>query len=1122
MYSTGYYRLLIFSGFICLMVNLIAHRGYCGQDKRVSGEEEERKVADAITRYEAILMRKSGTNDSRHASIRFQLAQLYTRQEKIDFDKKWSLYEKLLKQYQDGRMQTPPEEPILQYARSIHHYNEILKEHPEYQEIDKVLYNLGLLYMETDQFDTAADILGRLIQEHSICSLTGYGRLALSQIFIHQELYENVIEVLEPIALNDLVNSNPAIIHRLGWANLHLGEYDKAVVWFSELLSKGTDRQEWEIFCTESINCIAFCLAEENGLEGLRTLLSGEKLQDTAPDLYIGLAEILYERDRDKEAIEVSNEFTIKWPIHPEIPDVKLQIAEYYLGMQKKQEAVRQLKELSVEIGPNSIWAKANITNPELIAGASIKREKALLRAIHLQWGIGESSGSNRDYVTILRDCRNFLNEYPSSEFTDEVEHFAAASLFELKRYKEAAEFYSNVAGSTESTEKREDSMYGALRSWYSLDMESSDNGNVAKQLALAAKEFIENYPESPNAIKGTLKAGNHLFEREFYTDAMLCFSALETEHLTIDQKSDVAAKIGRCAMRLEDYSKAEDWFLRLSNTTGNPDERKKAIEAAALAAFSDAKRLRDEHKFITAAESFKTIADKYYNITRIAISSIAASSRCFADADDLENAITIARKLIELYPESEEACTAFFMIAKYLKEIGNIGEAAVAYRKAARECPRSTDAPGALLHAGQIIKDAAGFQEAITYYDELLEKYPDSREAVMASGSLADYFYERSAWENAYTNYMKEEAFILNKLSANSKENGEKSINLERLIQSEVRVGICLEHMDKKREAMEWFDKAQKTRATYSSVASDHADYSVATGFHHKANILYNNLVSLINESPSSEMPIVEKVAESCAKAVKAFEKAASFGFWQISFDADLSIAKALNATGEWIIRSCQDKDYKLDRKKSLCQDGIKYVVQSAGIMLALKNSLNESEADSTDLPLLIDREMDRVQAVGNIPELLANQSLARERDGLSELDRASYEILDIMEAEMFLSVGSYYQSEIISIAEAQNPQGILSAVRKKYFELEVRRGELLESIGELILSSPPPENLNADEIEQYNMLLNEKAAGFRAKAIKVYQYALKEVHSIETSQEKIQELRSRIEKLHDEKLEP
>ncbi|KAB1068223.1 tetratricopeptide repeat protein [Tamlana haliotis] len=390
-------------------------------------------------------------------------------------------------------------------------------------------------------------------------------------------------------------------------------------------------------------------------------------------------------------------------------------LGESYINLDKKQEALNAFRTASY-----------------MNFDAKIQ-EDAWLNYAKVSYEIGNPYESAPQVLT------GYLDKYPDSAHTEEIQSLLIDSYITSKNYKEALKLLKSNNSYESKVAYQKVTFYRGL--------ELYDEGQYA-----AAKEMFTNSLSEPRDPKYTSRATFWHAESDYnltnYSEALISFKQFEqqAESAEAPEIKNLDYNMAYTYFKLKKYEQSAEYFNRfVSGGTGD----KARLNDAYL-------RLGDAYFVSSNYDEAISAYDKAININEIN-SDYPAFQRAMSMgyAGSASKKINALEQFISDYPKSKLRDDAMYELGNsYVKE-NNIDKAMTAYNALSAEYRMSSFVPKALLRQGLVYYNASDNAKALTKFKTVASDYPGSPEAVQAV-STARLIYIDMGEVDQYATWVK------------------------------------------------------------------------------------------------------------------------------------------------------------------------------------------------------------------------------------------------------------------------------------------------------------------------------------------------------------------------------
>lgn len=589
-----------------------------------------------------------------------------------------------------------------EYARAITRYNRLeMDEVPAALQAD-YCYRLGLSYLKTDRLDRAYPYFS---------ALTAIGdRYADAALF-----YMSYISYAEQ-------------------------DYDRALAGFRRLQPNPEFAGEAAYYMTQ----IYFIKGEYE-----KAIASGLKLLDSRPE-HESSAEILrivgesyYRTGNDKAAVKYLSEYV-------EQESKPLRSALYSLGVIRYRQG---------EYGPAiGLLSRATGEEDALMQNAYLYLGQAYLKTgdkknARLAFEMASRDDFDRqvqetawyNYALLIHETsfspfnesviafEDFLNTFPGSRYTDEINDYLTEVYLTTRNYRAALESIGKIRRPSPKimkakqrllfqlgTELMADSRPEEAKKFFTQAIGAGDYDREAKALAYFWKgecEYrSENYPQAARDYRTYLSAASRK-DRETWPLALY--------------------NLAYTYFKLQDFPSARQYFSRYTETEF-PKEKRMLADAY--------NRLGDTYFYQRNFEQARTAYAKAASLVPEK-GDYALFQQAFVAGlqKDYGEKIRLMDRLIAEYPESELGDVALFEQGRTYVLLEKPGEAITVFNRMLKKYPQSPLTRKAGVQLGLVYFNENKLDDAIAAYKQVIADYPGSEEAKVAAEDLKAVYLEKN-----------------------------------------------------------------------------------------------------------------------------------------------------------------------------------------------------------------------------------------------------------------------------------------------------------------------------------------------------------------------------------------
>lgn len=790
------------------------------------------------------------------AEVYFRLAESYWEEGLYQYLLKRKDFEKALDAFEEGTLKEKPIEPQEDYSLSLEYYRKILREYPNYERIDEVMYYLGKGALKEGKTKKdkvlqkeGIDYLVRLVQNYPESRFIEESHLALAEYY-----FENNSLYYAKTNYEKIVNNYPNspifdyALYKLGWVYFNLREFDKTIKIFQSVVDRVTKAKEKRKieFKDQAINDLIVTYAEiDDGWVHAKEYFLTIMSEEDAYKKLLSLANLYMSQDKDNYAIAMFRHFIEREKNTKNIPDYFksiLEIKQKVNDIEGVEDVTNQILEYFKEKGT---WMTVNKDNEAVIKEALALQEKYLAFISTHFHKEAERLKKEELYKKAAHYYSIFLEKFSNSSQAYVINFNYAEILYhEIHDYKKAAEQYNLVIERDKKGEFVEEAALGVIYCYEELMVQAGLRQKAKKgeieTVKVDPKKEEAPIPETPlhELEKGYIAGADKYVEiltdlikdpeirkknphrGERIPEIMFIAAQVFYQHGKFDEgvkrlkvlfdydpKHKFAAyaafTLMDCYKRLNRWTKVEEWARKLiaaKNFTLKKESELKKYVAIAMA--ENAKQLSTQKKFSDAIEQEMKVYKEFRDNEDMASKALFNTAALFESAKDIDKAISTYRRVVKEFPKCEMAPKALFVIGVIYESQTLFDKAAETF-EAMEKFKEAKETPDALQNAG-LIREALGeYDKAIKIYQKFVKLFPkheDTPNVYFRIGLVYETIGNKNAYKNGHEHYLN---FVK-----------EYPKQKDYVVEAYARAGALLKQIDKKKyrkEATALFDKALK-----------------------------------------------------------------------------------------------------------------------------------------------------------------------------------------------------------------------------------------------------------------------------------------------------------------------
>lgn len=777
---------------------------------------------ESIRRAKEMLKGGALTGEA-NAKIQFRLAEMYFEEGRFYYFNEMELHKvKLDNCYNDIPKGCDLNKVIEDHGKSqkwqksaIRLYDDILRNYPQYQRADEVLFNLGSAYQEINEPEKAVKQFVRLTKEYSNSEYIPGAHVQIGEFYFERNKAYQALQAYQQAAKYKQSQHYGFAVYKLSWCYYNVGEYDQAIEGMKTVVRYSQTR-------TDAGDTSALTLEDEALKDLVRFFADAGDMQEAENyfrslgkvNLYNNmlklLAKMYFEQGKFEQSVTTYRKLIAENADSPEAPNYQNEIISAYQRMNEKEQTLLEIQKLLKQYGKNSPWASKNSADPESVNKAQKYVEDAL-RQVAVNYNeeakkLGAGKRATETYLLAEKAYRVYLQEFPNGKnsydmryaFSELIYNLADKGRFpeEQKRiyFSEAYENYMKVVAVDEKGKYSEfcaeasifaaddmikyDKKDGLIKERKSkTDIAPIEMSTWEQKKLTALDQYTRLYPSKKNTINHTYSAAYLLFYKNQLDEASTRFRAVISMNPSSKQAMQGANLIlgaldmfAQAKEKSGDFAGAAKDFAALRDTAkafkeqeglGNSkfkNEMAKIYETSALKEIevvynASPKADPDKRK---AADSYIVFVKEFPDANKADI-AVNIAAVYYYDLKDTKKTMETRHYLIEKYPKSKKYTENLAELGFAYESIAKFEEAATWYEKlfdVDKEYVAAKDA----LHRAAIFRESLGqYDQAIADKQTYMKAYSEDERVIAYPIDIANILDKKGdlvAAHKAYYNY--------------------------------------------------------------------------------------------------------------------------------------------------------------------------------------------------------------------------------------------------------------------------------------------------------------------------------------------------------------------------------
>ena len=722
---------------------------------------------------------------ARRADVLFRLAEAYWEVGEAENLADRADYNACVDDWMRCIRDEPCEEPIPNYADALDQYREILRDHPDYERIDEVIFRLGDGLIQADEAADGIQFLTRLINNYD------QSRYIPDAYFLRGDYYfdngimmparDNYDGVLE-YPTSEYYNF---AIYKLGWVDMNDAWWEEAVQRFQTVI-RNIDQaavagQEIRFdLRPQALNDMLVAWTEvDNGWVQARLYLSETQTEDVMRRKLLAMGDMFDEKGKDEERVALLEWFVENYPNDEALPSWAEYLRDSLTKIGQWDRYEDRMRQLVYALDPNATWAIVNAGNERSMTMARQFSEETFLGLILRNYAECVRLSRNELCEEVAVDYDEFFRRWPDSEVAYEQRfNYAEVLYYNLEDHPAAGDQYLEVVRMNPEGEHAHDSAVGALQAFDDLmesevpdidqereimseteveaicHAEPQELGPWSARYVEVVGFFGELFPEDELVPIASWRAAELYRRVNRLGDAAARFETIIEHHSRHPFAEEAAISAFLCYQCVENWVKIE-YIARtmlernIDNTELNADRLRQAI---AYAISNQAEDLMEEGREFDAAEMMLALYNEFPE-SEFASPALYNAAAIYERARRVDTAIETYNTFLEAYPDDPNVAEARFTLGLIYDSQADFATAADWFETLS-DYPEFEEYSASVFNAARLREALSEFDKAIALYDEWMELEPAAEINPGLIFIIARIEQERGNTEAAFDRY--------------------------------------------------------------------------------------------------------------------------------------------------------------------------------------------------------------------------------------------------------------------------------------------------------------------------------------------------------------------------------
>lgn len=633
-------------------------------------------------------------------------------------------------------------------AEAIRLYRRLLKEFPNYERRDQVLYQLARAHGIRGEQEAEMQVLDRLVTEFPSSRHFLEAQFRRGELFFVRERYRDAER-----AYAHVVDAGPGsgffdqAVYKHGWARFKQERYRAGLDPFVRLIDKNAPggREMIESMdegarkrMEDTLRVMSISFAYLGGADAVADYFDAAGQRAYMDMVYGDLGNYFLDKERFADAARSFSLFVERNPLHERAPEFQLRVIEVYEKGGFPRLVIDARKEFAQRYAPDALYWQAHdlARRPDVlqIIQSNLVDLARHYHALSQQLEPNDDTEAQQAAVEeAIGWYREFIGFFGDDPRAPELNFLLADLLYDNGRFRAAAAEYTATAYDYGDHERAAEAGFAAVSAWEQLlaAVPEPDRGAVEGRLIDGSLRFAEAFPAHPKAPPVLGAAAQRLFQRDDLP------AARDTGLKLLERYPGADAELRRSSWivvahsryDLGAYAGAEAAYqqsLALTRPEGDDAElHGQLTERLAASVYKQGEAAREAGDLPTAVEYFLRVgrAAPDSPIRETAEFDAAAA---LIQLESWQRAATVLESYRRRYPDSERQPDVTRKLAVVYEKSGRLADAAAEFERIERDATDPDLRRRANIRAGELYDEAGRKHDAIEVYERYVARFAE------------------------------------------------------------------------------------------------------------------------------------------------------------------------------------------------------------------------------------------------------------------------------------------------------------------------------------------------------------------------------------------------------------
>ncbi len=473
------------------------------EDRKAEGATLEEQLLDQEIGQLKEIIRDTPEGPGK-SDLYFRLAERYYEKARAIYYSEMQDYDKAIEAWMAKR-ETDPDapEPKLDNRKSqvytdqaMNIYKIILKKYKDYHRRDEVLFTMGYNLYESGKKSEGVKMYWELIKGYPTSRFVPDAYLAMGEhyfanndVFNAKKAYERALKFKESKVYT-------FALYKLGWCDYNLGEYEKAIDKFKQVVElaqreaqkAGGDKNKIQLR-REALQDMILAFAQIDALDAAEEYYLSQVGKQGALEYLRKLARVYEKQGKAEMTVKSFRRLLNEYPTNPDCPSFHNSVVLAYRKMNQRNKVKREINRLIDQYKPGSTWAEVNKGNKIAIKKANSLVESSLRDLVTSYHKEAQETKSWDTYNLARGIYKKYLETFPDSDYAYKLRWYYADILYKMRDFYTAAIQYSKVVETNDKGVYTSEASYNSVLCWEKcIQMRDTEKTDCRKWDASARK----------------------------------------------------------------------------------------------------------------------------------------------------------------------------------------------------------------------------------------------------------------------------------------------------------------------------------------------------------------------------------------------------------------------------------------------------------------------------------------------------------------------------------------------------------------------------------------------------------------------------------------------------------